>query len=346
MAESVNQQIADRLTERQLLAGRVETSVRRQVWEPLRLLEADILAALKVADPTQFALLARRRREVEQLMAEEIDPLIQTRYAQIARLLDEAFMRLGQSEVKAVETIVNDVAEDTVEELPSERRLRAGIVHGIFPSPVTASDFATTGRDWWARQGQSLSQRIGDSLTVGVSLEESLTDLTRRVSGTSEQGFQDGVMAKAREDAARLVRTQTTNAVSEARVAVAERNARQVRGVQHSSVLDARTSYQCIARHGLQYTVPDHAPIGHSMPYLNGPPYHPNCRSSMIPIIIGGGAMPQEGLNEWLQRRGPAFQDEVLGPTRAALFRASKLTPRQLVDSATGKPLTLEELGT
>jgi SPP1 gp7 family putative phage head morphogenesis protein len=154
----------------------------------------------------------------------------------------------------------------------------------------------------------------------------------------------DGLMAKAREDAARLVRTQTTNAVSEARVAVAERNGHQVRGVQHSSVLDARTSYQCIARHGLQYTIPDHAPIGHSMPYLNGPPYHPNCRSAMIPIIIGGGAVPQEGLNEWLRRRGRAFQDEVLGPTRARMWRAGSLSPRHLIDSLTGKPLTLEEL--
>ena len=51
-------------------------------------------------------------------------------------------------------------------------------------------------------------------------------------------------------------------------------------------------------------------------------------------------------MTQWLRRRGPAFQDAVLGPTRARMFREGTLSsPRQLIDSATGKPLTLEELG-
>ena len=277
MAESVNQAIADALTERQLQVGRVETQQRREVWAILALLEAEVLAALKVNDPTEFALLARRRREVGQLMAEELDPLIHARYAQIAALMDAAMMRLAQNEAEAVQRIVNgETEEETIAALPSERQVRAGVVHGLFPSATKPTDFATTGRDWWARQGQSLSQRVGDSLTVGVSLEESLVQLTQRVRGTAEQGLQDGLMAKARDDAARLVRTQTTNAVSEARVSVAERNAARVYAVQHSSILDSRVSYICAARHGLRYSVPDHTPIGHSLSYLSGIPYHPN----------------------------------------------------------------------
>ena len=46
--------------------------------------------------------------------------------------------------------------------------------------------------------------------------------------GHAREQLHDGIMARARDDAARLVRTQTTNAVSEARVAVAERNAARV----------------------------------------------------------------------------------------------------------------------
>jgi SPP1 gp7 family putative phage head morphogenesis protein len=347
VADSINMQISDRLIERQLQVGRVETGLRREVFAQLAVLESEILSSLKSHDPTQWALLARRRLEVQRLMVEELDPLVSERYQHIADLLDAALLRLARNEAETVERIVNDTTDtQTIDEQPSDRQLRAGVVRGIFPSPATSIEFATFGADWWKRQGQSLAQRLGDSLTVGVSLAESLTGLARRVRGSSEQGFQDGVMAKARDDAARLVRTQTTNAVGEARVAVAERNARQIRGVQHSSVLDAHTSYQCIARHGLQYTVPDHASIGHSIPYLNGPPYHPNCRSSMIPIIIGGGAVPQESLGAWLRRRGATFQDDVLGPTRAQMFRDGTLgSVRNLIDAVTGKPLTLEELG-
>jgi len=40
---------------------------------------------------------------------------------------------------------------------------------------------------------------------------------------------------------------------------------------------------------------------------------------------------------------GPAYQDETLGTTRAELFRAGKLTPRELVDMS-GRPLKLETL--
>lgn len=49
----------------------------------------------------------------------------------------------------------------------------------------------------------------------------------------------------------------------------------------HSFLLNngviAHNSSICLGRHGLRYTVgPEHEPIGHSIPYLNGVPYHPS----------------------------------------------------------------------
>ena len=347
MAESVNAQIADALTEQQLRDARVEMGLRREVFAQLALLESEILSALKSHDPTDFALLARRRQEVQRLMAAEIDPLVTERYQHIATMLDEALMRLALHEVEVVQQVVNvEADEEIIAVLPSERRVRAGVVHGLFPSATKPTDLATTGRGWWERQGQSITQRIGDSLTVGVSLEENLTELSRRVRGTPEQGFQDGLMAKARNDASRLLATQTTNALGEARVAVAERNPAQMMLV-HSSVLDSKTSSICISRHGLKYSAdPPHDPIGHSISYLSGVPYHPNCRSSMLTVLRNGGPVTDESLSAWLRRRGPAFQEEVLGPTRARMWREGRLgSLRNLVDALTGKPLTLEELG-
>ena len=275
MAERVNQQISDRLTRRQLQVGRVETALRRDVMEQLAILENDIVSRLKSTDPTQFALLTRRRREVETLMAEEVDPLIQDRYARIAALLDAALLRLGTAEAAAVERIVNDVTgEETIAEQPSARRLRGGIVQGLFPSATTPTDLSTTGTEWWQRQGTSLSQRLSDQLTVSVSLEESLTQMTQRVRGTSDNRFQDGLMGKARQDATRLLTTQMTQTIGEARVAVAEANAQRM-VLQHQSVRDSSTSLICIARDGKRYTADtDHTPLGHTLPYLQGVPYH------------------------------------------------------------------------
>jgi hypothetical protein len=277
VAESVNQQIADRLVRRELQAGRVETGLRQEVFAQLAILEQDVVAAIKATDPTELVLLASRRREVEALMAEELDPLIRSRYAHIAALLDGALLRLGVNEAQAVEQIVNDVtADDTITEQPSERRLRAGITQGLFPSASTPTDLSTTGADWWERQGDSLSQRLGDQLMVSVSLEESLSQMTQRVRGTSDNAFQDGLMGRARQDAARLLTTQMTNTVGETRVAVALVNAASL-VLHHQSLRDGKTSYICIARDGKRFSADaEHRPLGHSLPYLQGIPYHPS----------------------------------------------------------------------
>ena len=66
----------------------------------------------------------------------------------------------------------------------------------------------------------------------------------------------------------------------------------------------------------------------------------------MTPIVVGAGPREREIFEQFLRRRGEAFQDEVLGPTRAQMFRDGRLTStRDLLEAATGRPLTLEELG-
>lgn len=341
---TTNQQIADALVRRQLLALRVESDLRRQVLQRLDVLEAELLAAIRSADPTQFALLTRRKREVETLVKDELDPLIQARYERIARMLDTALLRLAQSEARAVERIVNDEAEDEViTEQPSDRQLRAGVVQTLFPSAAKPTDQSTTGSDWWTRQAVSLSQRLSDSLAVSVSLEESLTQMTTRVRGTQQNGFQDGLMGKARQDAQRLLTTQVTNTLGEARASVARENAARLL-VEHVSVLDSRTSEICLARNGLRYTADTHDGVGHDVPYLGGVPYHPNCRSSIVPVVQGGGAVARESTDQWLRRQSIQAQNDILGTGRAVRFRAGTISAKDLINAASGERLTLDKL--
>ena len=51
----------------------------------------------------------------------------------------------------------------------------------------------------------------------------------------------------------------------------------------------AHNSTICLGRNGLRYTLPDHEPINHDIPYLSGPPYHPHCRSVMVKPYVRGG---------------------------------------------------------
>ena len=64
----------------------------------------------------------------------------------------------------------------------------------------------------------------------------------------------------------------------------------------------------------------------------------------MLTVLADGGPVMKESMSAWLHRQGSALQDEVLGPTRARMFREGKLGPSHLLAAASGKPLTLEEL--
>lgn len=346
MPNSVNQAIADQLVERQFLAGRVETQERREVLALLALLEADLLAVLKTEDPFAIEQLARRRRAVEIMVRASMEPLITSRYAQIAAQVDAVLVRLAQAEARVTQQIINEATnEETLEDVPPAGLVRLAVTQTLFPSPAKPTDLSTTGADWWTRQGEGLAQRLGDQLLVSAALGESVAQATTKLTGTRAAGYQDGLMAKAREDAARLLRTQTTNALGEAHAAVGRVNPGQGLVLIHSSILDSKTSSICLGRHGLRFDPVTHEPIGHSVPYLNGVPYHPSCRSSILIVLRHGGPIRQEDAAQWLRRQGTAFQDALLGPTRARMFRADTLgSLKNLIDAATGKPLTLEEL--
>jgi hypothetical protein len=271
---STNQAIVDALTQRLIAIGRVETQLRRDIWGALVLLEADLVAALKAGDPTEFVLLARRLRAIEELMAEELEPLITTRYTRLEALTTAALIRLALAEVRAVRRLVNTATdEDTIEALPSESTVRRAVTDTRIPTPTRPTDASATGEEWWQRQGAGLAQRLRDQLLVSASLEESLPQMVARVRGTSAQNFRDGLMEQARQNASRLLATQVTNAVGEAHVAVADVNAKKV-VLQHVSLRDTKTSLICVARDGKRFTADTHEPIGHDLPYLSGIPYH------------------------------------------------------------------------
>jgi hypothetical protein len=272
--DTINQAIVDALTQRLIDVGRVETKLRRDIWAALVLLEADLVAALKANDPTEFVLLARRLHAIELLMEEELEPLITTRYTRIEALTTAALIRLALAEVRAVRRLVNTATEDeTIDALPSEATVRRAVTDTRIPTPTRPTDASATGEEWWQRQGVGLAQQLRDQLLVSASLEEPLPQMVARVRGTSAQNFRDGLMEQARQRAARLLTTQVTNAVGEAHVAVADVNAQKV-VLQHISLRDTKTSLICVARDGKRFTADTHQPIGHSLPYLSGVPYH------------------------------------------------------------------------
>lgn len=122
--------------------------------------------------------------------------------------------------------------------------------------------------------------------------------------------------------------------------------------------------HNCRLRDGKQYTNTGHRPIGHSYPWLGGPGRaHWRCRSVGVPVTksfrdlgididelspgtrasMDGQVPADTTYGQWLKRQSAARQDDVLGPTRGALFRRGGLTIDKFADER-GRELTLAEL--
>jgi len=114
------------------------------------------------------------------------------------------------------------------------------------------------------------------------------------------------------------------------------------------SILDHRTTIGCAVRAGKLYTL-DFQPVGHDIPIDQPPPRHWNCRSILVPMSPdfappGDGQDPYtESLDAWLKRQPERVQDELLGPTRAALWRSGAIDARGLLGRG-GETLSVAEL--
>jgi hypothetical protein len=172
-----------------------------------------------------------------------------------------------------------------------------------------------------------------------------------------------GVMPLAKKNAAAIVQTSIATVAAAARRATLELNKDVTDGFMQVSTLDSHTSLTCIAYSGASWNW-EYEPInGNDLPWNGGVPRHWNCRSVEIALMkslrdmgidmddpeptqrasAAGPISAKTTFADFLKMMGPAYQDETLGPGRAELFRAGKLTPRELVDMS-GRPLKLETL--
>lgn len=193
-----------------------------------------------------------------------------------------------------------------------------------------------------AQFGSKKTADILSEIAIGSSLGETQKQIVRRLTslGVSHE-----------EQVGSLVRTMTNHVASSARAETLKQNDDILQGHRWISTLDSRTSNICLGRDGKIFP-------------LDGPkpPGHWNCRSTIIPVLkeeyqreIPGSTRPAVGAsgveqvrskttyNDWLKTQPVSFQNDVLGPTRAALYRKGGLTLDKFTNE-NGETLTLDEL--
>ena len=199
----------------------------------------------------------------------------------------------------------------------------------------------------------------GVTRTIRAGINNGLT------SQQIAQNLRSNVFKGSQAQAQALVSTGITAVSNKARMESFASNKDVLKGYQQVSTFDSRTSDICIAYAGMAWDFEGN-PLNEqtTLPFNGGPPRHFNCRSTLVPVTksfeeLGLGTQKKipEGTRasmdgqipadttfpQWLRTKPKSFQDKLLGPARAKLWRGNKITLNQLVDMR-GNPLTVEQL--
>lgn len=350
---SANEKLVDMFMERAIDLLRLEAGTRDKVLVFLAELERELVGLIAKIDPTGTPDAARQKKRLADLLA-EVQGTIRGTYRDASTLLAREIREIIDAEATWTGNAINAATRASF--------VDAGLTRGFLNTLV--SDVliqGATSKDWWSRQAGGLADKFADQMRAGMALGEANGKLIERVRGKTGQ---PGIMNLARSSAERLVRASVQAAANTAREATYDENVDLISALEWSATLDTRTSPWCIVRDGLKYTPKEHRPMGHTVPWLEGPgKIHWGCRSTSVPVLkswrdlgidedeipettrasMDGQVPAAMTFEQWLKKQSVRRQDTVLGAGKAQLWRDGKITFRDLLDQ-NGRPLTTEEL--
>jgi len=218
---------------------------------------------------------------------------------------------------------------------------------------------------WWRQQAAEFQNQFIRQIRTSMSNGENLTQgIVRIVGGTVDGVTVPGIMKTSKRKAGALVATSQNAVSNSAALASYQANFDVISKTTQVSTLDNKTSEICIAYSGQTWDIKTLTPVPPStLPFNGGPPRHFNCRSRLRPVTMSfrelgidsdeippgtrasmDGQVPADiTFDAWLSGKSTTFQDKLLGPGRARLWRGNKISLTQLVDFR-GQPLTLDQL--
>ncbi len=200
-------------------------------------------------------------------------------------------------------------------------------------------------RDHWQLISRRAQTGITRVMREGMIEGKSTQSLVRSIRGTRENSYADGVLRTSRRHAEGLARTWVTHTSSNATLESFRANSDIIEGWRFVATLDSRTTIICAARDGQVYSLDSERHV---------PPLHWKCRSKPVPVLfddvpdlerasVKGPVRGDMTYGEFLKQQSKGFQDDVLGPERAELFRSGKVSIDQFVNDR-NRVLRLDEL--
>ena len=298
-------------------------------------------------DPTTVLPRNRRRR-------------IQALNRQLAQELDGAYKEaraLGLGRTVSVAQIQEGFALDVLQSatagveagIGSKRAGKAFWRRLILDTEIEGGLY----NDWLKTQEANAAAATRRQIQLGMAQGEPVDAIVRRVRGRKVgNSLVGGTVNVARNQAVTLVRTAINQISNDAHFTVYSSNPNVTESYRYVATLDAKTSDICIGLDGREFRYDD--------PARRQPPQHFRCRSTIVPEIkwrelgltpppegtrasAGGQIKSSTDYAEWLNDQSPETIAEVLGPTRAKMFRDGKLDVRRLARSD-GSSFTIDQL--
>lgn len=252
---------------------------------------------------------------------------------------------VAELEVKSIKSVASKKLAKRIKTPDAEKIAAEALKRPVQATGDLLEDFV----DGWAK---SSIKRTNNAVRVAFEQGKTVQETVRQLIGTKPLKYRDGVMEVTRRQAKTVVRTSVQHVASTARAVTYEQNSDLVEGYEWVSTLDGHTTPQCRALDGEKFDL-GKGPM---------PPIHPNCRSTTTPVLSkefdfldeGATRSSQDGYvdaeksyYDWLKGQNEEFQDQVLGPTRGALFRDGGLSAerfRELQLDKNFEPITLDEM--
>lgn len=328
-----------------------------------------IIALLNRSDASLSAALteALERMPVESFTVERLELLLDEVRAVNAQAYDQVFKAL-EAELQELASYETNWQQTLFQKtLPEPVLIRFPLI-GISGEQVYAAAMSRPFqgrllRDWGKQVGAERMVKVRNAIRSGY-LEGRTTDqIIRSIRGTRAAGYADGFLERPRKDLAAVVQTAVSHTAATAREQFNVANSEILKAEDWLSTLDTKTSTDCIIRDKLSYEVGTHKPIGHKVPWLQGPGrIHFCCRSTSTPrtkswrelgipidemmptqrASMDGQVPGDTTYGIWLERQSDARKAQVLGPMRYQLYKGGKSL--EGFYSPTGEWLTLEQI--
>lgn len=150
-------------------------------------------------------------------------------------------------------------------------------------------------RDWASTIEADRLAKVRNAVRQGYMEGRTVAQIVSEIRGTRANNYADGFLQRPRKDLETVVRTAISHTAATARQEFTSANSDIIKAERWVSTLDTKTSAECRIRDQLQYTAETHKPIGHKIPWLQGPgKLHFNAVPAGSMIQTSCGAKPIE----------------------------------------------------